>query len=48
MGKSWTPHRFLPFVIMHEFEGLLFSDCNKFASGIGKPALAAKFQGIPR
>lgn len=38
--------RFLPFVLMHEFEALLFSDCNKFAAGIGRPHLATKFQTI--
>lgn len=31
---------------MHEFEGLLFSDCVAFASAIGRPDLAASFQGI--
>jgi hypothetical protein len=38
--------RFLPFVMMHEFEGLLFSDCERFAHGIGKPRLAPDFQAI--
>jgi hypothetical protein len=46
MGKAWNPSRFIPFVMMHEFEGLLFSDCEKLASGIGKPALSTKFQRI--
>ncbi len=46
MGKSWNPTRFIPFVLMHEFEGLLFSDCKKFATGIGKPNLAKRFQAI--
>jgi Domain of unknown function (DUF4276) len=31
--------RFVPFVVMHEFEGLLFSDCAAFARGIGLPDL---------
>ena len=46
MGPSFNSSRFIPFVIMHEFEGLLFSDCNKFGQGIGQPDLAPKFQAI--
>ncbi|MDR3567621.1 MAG: DUF4276 family protein [Syntrophobacteraceae bacterium] len=38
--------RFIPFVIMHEFEGLLFSDCEGFARGIERPELAGEFQSI--
>lgn len=38
--------RFLPFVTMHEFEALLFSDCQAFARGIGRASLAAPFQAI--
>ncbi len=40
------PTRFIPFVLMHEYEGLLFSDCEKFARGIERPDLAKDFQGI--
>ena len=32
--------------MMHEFEALLFSDCEQFGRGIGRPDLAASFQGI--
>lgn len=32
--------------MMHEFEGMLFSDCRRFAGGIGRPDLAAALQGI--
>ncbi|MHB1756691.1 MAG: DUF4276 family protein [Leptospirillum sp.] len=39
-------YRFVPFVVMHEFEGLLFSDCNAFARGVGRMDLASKFQSI--
>lgn len=46
MGRNFDPRRFIPFVMMHEFEGLLFSDCDRFASGIGRPELASKFQSI--
>ena len=46
MGDSFNPARFVPFVMMHEFEGLLFSDCERFGSGIGRPDLAEAFQTI--
>lgn len=46
MGAGFNPNRFIPFVIMHEFEGLLFSDCGAFSRGIGKPGLQANFQAI--
>ncbi|MGB2611005.1 MAG: DUF4276 family protein, partial [Isosphaeraceae bacterium] len=38
--------RFIPFVVMHEFEALLFSDCARFANGIGRKNLAERFQAI--
>lgn len=38
--------RFVPFVVMHEFEALLFSDCSAFARGINRPALGPAFQKI--
>ena len=46
MGADFNPDRFMPFVVMHEFEGLLFSDCAAFAHGIGRPELAPAFQNI--
>jgi hypothetical protein len=46
LGKDFLPDRFIPFVIMHEFEGLLFSDCVKFAEGICRPDLIPQFQEI--
>lgn len=46
MGKNFDPQRFVPFVVMHEFEGLLFSDCDAFARAIGESNLAAKFHNI--
>lgn len=45
-GDSFYPNRFIPFVVMHEFEGLLFSDCAAFSSGIERPDLEASFQAI--
>ncbi|MDX1653845.1 MAG: DUF4276 family protein [Candidatus Competibacteraceae bacterium] len=38
--------RFIPYVQMHEFEGLLFSDPAGFAGAIEKPELAGNFQSI--
>jgi hypothetical protein len=46
MGKGFHPERFLPYVMMHEFEALLFADCKRFAQGIGYPNLASRFQQI--
>lgn len=46
MDRNFDARRFIPYVMMHEFEGLLFSDCDRFATGIGQPALAPKFQAI--
>jgi hypothetical protein len=46
MGKSFDSSRFIPYVMMHEFEALLFSDCERFAQGIGRPDLAPRFQQI--
>jgi hypothetical protein len=38
--------RFIPYLVLHEYEGLLFSDPPTFASGIGQPSLAPRFQAI--
>lgn len=46
MGKRFNPQRFVPFVVMHEFEGLLFSDCAGFSRGIGRSSLEAAFKTI--
>ena len=46
MGSGFNPNRFAPFVIMHEFEGLLFSDCHDFAHEIVRPDITGKFQEI--
>lgn len=46
IGGNFNLQRFLPYVIMHEFEGLLFSDCQCFANGIAQPELAEAFQAI--
>jgi len=46
MGGRFDPRRFIPFVIMHEFEGLLFSDCAAFSRGIHRADLQSHFQDI--
>lgn len=46
MGSDFDPQRFVPFVVMHEFEALLFSNCQAFAHGIGRAELASLFQAI--
>ena len=38
--------RFIPYVVMHEFEALLFSDCSAFAVGVGRSDLASTLQRI--
>lgn len=46
MGTDFDIARFLPFVVVHEFEGLLFSDCAAFARGICRPDLEPRFSQI--
>jgi hypothetical protein len=31
MGQGFDARRFVPFVVVHEFEALLFSDCAAFS-----------------
>ena len=45
-GGGFDRRRFIPYVMMHEFEGLLFSDPDRFARGIGRPDLTSQFQAI--
>jgi hypothetical protein len=46
MGRRFDAERFVPFVVMHEFEGLLFSDCAAFSRGIGRPHLESGLREI--
>ena len=46
MALGFNPGRFLPYVVMHEFEAMLFSDCEAFARTIDRPDLAASFQKV--
>lgn len=43
---SSASNRFRPFVMMHEFEALLFSNCHTFASSIGYESRGAALQAI--
>ena len=45
-GEIGPPQRFVPYVVMHEFEGLLFSDPERFAQNLGEPALAPMLRAI--
>lgn len=46
LGEGFDSRRFYPYVMMHEFEGLLFSDVNSFCKGICRPDLVTEFQAI--
>ena len=46
LTDAFDQRRFVPYVVMHEYEGLLFSDPNGFAHGIGRPTLASQLQAI--
>lgn len=47
MPEVFRPEvRFLPYLQLHEYEGLLFSDPAAFARGIYQPGLAASLQRI--
>ena len=46
MGPEFLSARFVPFVIMHEFEALLFSDCEAFSRGVGRPDLHEAMQAV--
>ena len=39
LGAGFDAGRFLPFVMMHEFEAMLFSDCEAFGRAIGHPEI---------
>ena len=46
LGHAQNPQRFVPYVMLHEFEALLFSNPPLFANAIGEPNLAPAFQQI--
>ena len=46
MGGAFNPDRFIPYVMMHEFEAMLFSDCEEFGRGIVRVDLVQPLQTI--
>ncbi len=46
LGRSFDLNRFIPYVVMHEFEGLLFSDPNGFGRSLGRSDLSPSLQAI--
>lgn len=46
LGGDIDDIRFIPYIMMHEFEGLLFSDCTRFGDLIGRPAVIQELQRI--
>ena len=46
MGEGFDSRRFVPFLMMHESEALLFSDCNRFGVAIGQSELTPRLQQI--
>lgn len=46
MGDGFDQRRFVPYVMMHEFEAMLFSDCEAFARAMGHAELAGSFQQV--
>ena len=46
MDRNFNINRFVPYVMMHEFEAMLFSDCDRFAYAVGSPHLSRDFQAV--
>ena len=46
MGGSFDSQRFVPYIVMHEFEGLLFSDPAGFGRGVGRADLSPSISAI--
>ena len=46
IGANADLRLFVPYVMVHEFEALLFCDCTALAETVGDPALAADFLAI--
>ena len=45
-GRTFKPARFVPYIQMHEFEALLFSDPRVFAESLQRPGLRASLESI--
>ena len=48
LGDSWSPSRFIPFVMIHEFETLLFSDPDACARAWARPEVAPALNDVRR
>lgn len=46
MGDSWNPAQFIPYVQMHEFEALLFSDTLILAESARKSKVSAQLECV--
>lgn len=46
LGIAREEVAFMPYVVMHEFEALLFSNCASFAEGIDRKELGSEFHKI--
>ena len=46
MGAGFHEDRFVPCVMMHEFEAMLFSDCDALANAVDEPDSAAELRSI--
>ena len=46
MSGEDASENLIPYVMLHEFEAILFSDCEKFAAAIDLPQLTSAFQEI--
>lgn len=46
LSGDFNPSRFVPYVMMHEFEAMLFSDCAAFGDEVGRCDLTDAFQAI--
>ena len=46
MGDSFNPARFIPYIQMHEFEALLFSDTSILADRASKPNVSAQLECV--
>jgi hypothetical protein len=46
MGSSWNRAQFIPYVQMHEFEALLFSDTSILAESVGETKVSAQLEHV--
>ncbi|TGK55577.1 DUF4276 family protein [Leptospira kanakyensis] len=46
MGAEFNSKRFVPFTLIHEFESLLFSDCDVFLDSINNREFVSQFKSI--